>query len=81
MTDRTITLYSKDNCRQCIASERKLIELGVEFEHADATSPENTKLAKDLGHLQAPVMTVVENGEVIDHWSGYRPDLIGDLAA
>ena len=75
-----ITLYSKERCVQCTASERKLTEGNVTFIHADATTDENRELAIGLGYFQAPVMTVVKDGEIVDHWSGYRPDKIEELA-
>lgn len=89
-----ITLYSKERCVQCTASERELKKVGVDFKldgdvivlggttfvHADATTEENLTFVKSLEYLQAPVMTVVRDGELVDHWSGFRPDKIQDLA-
>lgn len=88
----TITLYSRTSCVQCTASQRELKKVGVEFEnygdvveledrkfvYADATTEENLSYVKDeLGYMQAPVMTVVSaDGELVDHWSGFRPDKI-----
>lgn len=91
---REITLYSKERCVQCAASERELRKVGVDFEkdghrivlgetayiHADATSDENREFAMGLGYMQAPVMTVVVDGELTDHWSGFRPDKIQEHA-
>lgn len=35
----------------------------------------------ELGHLQAPVVIVTDQyAEVVDHWSGLRPDKIKGLA-
>lgn len=71
----TVKLYSKPDCRQCIATERRLIARGVEFDYIDM-STDATALAevKKLGYLQAPV--VVTND---DHWSGFRPDKLDNL--
>lgn len=91
----TITLYSKERCVQCTASTRELKKVGVDFEndgdvinlgektfvHDDATTEENLAFVKGLGYLQAPVMTVTVDGEVTDHWSGFRPDKIQEYAA
>ena len=91
---REITLYSKERCVQCAASERELKKIGVDFKedghrivlgettyiHADATTDENRELAMGLGYMQAPVMTVVVDGEMKDHWSGFRPDKIQEHA-
>lgn len=76
-----VTLYSKEHCVQCTASERKLNERHVEFTHEDATTEENLKFIKSLdpGYTRAPIVTVTENDVVIDHWSGYRPDKIDEL--
>lgn len=91
----TITLYSKERCVQCTASQRELKKSGVDFEndgdvieigektfvHDDATTEANLALVKGLGYMQAPVMTVVVDGELLDHWSGFRPDKIEEHAA
>lgn len=68
------TVYEKDNCRACVNTKRKLTELGIQYEVADLTEPGNLAAAKDLGHLQAPVVVWGTK-----HWSGYRPDRIQEL--
>lgn len=80
---REVTLYSKANCVQCTASERKLDDLKVAFEHEDATTEENLSFIRSLdeGYMRAPIMTVSEDGVIVDHWTGYRPDKIEQLAA
>lgn len=92
---KEITLYGKPRCVQCTASERELKKIGVDFEkdghrivlgettyiHADATTDENREVAMGLGYTQAPVMTVVVDGEIVDHWSGFRPDKIKESAS
>ena len=79
---------------QCNASQRELKKFGVEFDqygdrvvlgettyiYADATTADNLEFVKGLGHMAAPVMTVVEDGELKDHWSGYIPDKIQEHA-
>lgn len=91
---KEVTLYSKERCVQCTASERELKKIGVNFEengpriilgettyiHDDATTETNTNFVKSLGYMQAPVMTVVVDGDIVDHWSGFRPDKIGEYA-
>ena len=90
-----ITLYSKERCVQCTASQRELKKVGVDFEndgdvieiedktyvHDDATKEDNLVFLKELGYMQAPVMTVTRDGELVDHWSGFRPDKITEHAA
>lgn len=83
MSSLAVTLYSKEHCVQCTASERKLNEQKVVFAHEDATTEESLTLIRDLdpGYRSAPVITVAnEDGEIIDHWTGYRPDKIDALA-
>ena len=91
---REITLYSKERCAQCNASQRELKKIGVEFTeygdrvvlgettyiYADATAEDNRDFVIGLGHMAAPVMTVVVDGELTDHWSGYIPDKIQEHA-
>lgn len=77
-----VTLYNKPACPQCTATERKLVDLGIKFSHEPALDEKNLSYIKGLGHLQAPVVTVVnDDGELVNHWSGYRPDLLGELVA
>lgn len=68
------------NCRQCDATEKQFDRLGVAYELKDATLPENNSFIKGLGYMQAPVVTVTVDGEVVDHWSGFDPDRCKDLA-
>lgn len=79
---REVKLYGKDNCVQCNASERKLDQHKVEFIHEDATTEENLAFIKSLDetYMRAPILTVSEDGVIVDHWTGYRPDKIDELA-
>ena len=79
MTDRTVTVYSKKPCVQCTATLRKLSELGVEHDILDATLSEHLGLIKGLGYTQAPVVTVEDASGLVDHWSGYQPELLERL--
>lgn len=65
------TVYVKDQCQGCTATKRKLEELGIQYDTADLTIPANIAAAKELGHIQAPVVVWGD-----EHWSGYRPDMI-----
>lgn len=75
MSNRVITMYSKDNCVQCNASERKMKELGLKFEYEDATTDKNQVLIKklDKSYMRAPVLSVSVDGVIVEHWSGYQP--------
>lgn len=71
-----ITVYSKPSCVQCTATYRALENKGLEFEIFDLSVDEKAlETVKELGYLQAPV--VIADG---DHWSGFRPDKIDELA-
>lgn len=73
----TVTVYTKPSCVQCTATYRALNAKGIEFEIFDVSVDDKAlQTVKDLGYLQAPV--VISDGE---HWSGFRPDKIDELAA
>lgn len=59
-----------------MATYRKLDELGITYDVEDARDEENTALISSLKHKQAPVVIVTVGTDVLEHWSGYRPDLI-----
>ena len=72
-----ITVYTKPSCVQCTATYRALDSKGIEYEVLDLSAdPAALEQVKALGYLQAPV--VITDG---DHWSGFRPDKIDELAA
>ncbi len=72
----TITVYTKPACVQCNATYAALNRNGLEYEIVDISK---NAAARDyvinLGYMQAPV--VVVDGE---HWCGFRPDRIKQLA-
>jgi len=73
----SITVYTKPSCVQCNATYRALDSKGIEYEVTDLSQdPAALEQVKSLGYMQAPVV-VTEDG----HWSGFRPDLIDELAA
>jgi glutaredoxin-like protein NrdH len=75
-----VTVYTKPACVQCNATYRALDRAGISYESVDVTaSPEALEYVQDLGYSQAPV--VVVNADDENHWSGFRPDKIGQLAA
>ncbi len=72
-----ITVYSKPSCVQCNATYRALDAKGIEYSVTDVSEDADAlEHVKSLGYMQAPV--VVTDG---DHWSGFRPDKIDELAA
>ena len=71
-----VTLFSKPACVQCTATVRALDGRGIGYRVRDLSEdPEALEKVKALGYLQAPVVVTDE-----DHWSGFRPDLINELA-
>lgn len=76
-TNMAITVYTKPSCVQCNATYRALDAHGIEYEILDLTEdPKALEQVKALGYLQAPVVITDE-----EHWSGFRPDKIEELAA
>ncbi|MGO2660501.1 glutaredoxin-like protein NrdH [Mycetocola reblochoni] len=72
----TITVYTKPSCVQCNATYRALDSKGIEYDILDLSQDEQAlEDVKALGYLQAPVVITGE-----DHWSGFRPDKIEELA-
>ena len=75
--DMTITVYTKPACVQCTATYRALDSKGIDYEVLDLSQdPAALEQVKALGYLQAPVVITDE-----DHWSGFRPDKIDELAS
>ena len=73
----TVTLYSKPRCVQCEATRRALDKNGVPYDVVDLTQDAAAlAMVRELGHLQAPVVVAGDQ-----HWSGFRPDRVADLAA
>ncbi len=72
----TITVYSKPACVQCTATTRALEAKGISFDLVDLTEDAAAMaMVQGLGYRQAPVVVAGE-----EHWAGFRPDLIGQLA-
>ena len=73
----TVTVYTKPSCVQCNATYRSLDSKGIEYEIVDLTEDADALAAvRELGYQQAPVV-ITES----DHWSGFRPDKIDELAS
>lgn len=72
----SITVYTKPRCVQCDATKRALNKSGIAYDLVDLTEDELAlEQVKVLGYAQAPVV-VTSN----DHWSGFRPDKLKELA-
>ena len=72
-----ITVYTKPSCVQCTATTRALDAKGIAYTLVDLTQ-DAVAMAQVLamGYRQAPVVIAGEQ-----HWTGFRPDMIGRLAA
>jgi glutaredoxin-like protein NrdH len=73
----SITVYTKPSCVQCNATYRALDAKGIEYQITDLSEDASAlEQVKALGYMSAPVVVTDE-----DHWSGFRPDKIDELAA
>jgi glutaredoxin-like protein NrdH len=76
-----ITVYVKPSCVQCTSTFRALDNKELDYNNFDlSVDPLALQAVKTLGYLQAPVVVIYEGEEIIEHWSGFRPDLIAELA-
>lgn len=72
----TVIVYTKPACVQCNATYRALDKKGITYKKVDiAQDAEALERIRALGYMQAPV--VITDTE---HWSGFRPDKIEELA-
>ncbi|PCC37584.1 NrdH-redoxin [Brachybacterium alimentarium] len=69
-------MYSKPHCVQCDATKRALNKAGLAYAVVDITEDaEALAKVKSLGYVQAPVVVTDR-----DHWSGFRPEKVKNLA-
>jgi glutaredoxin-like protein NrdH len=72
----SIIVYSKPACVQCTATTRALDAKGISYDVVDLTEDDGALTrVTELGYRQAPVVVAGA-----DHWSGFRPDMIAQLA-
>lgn len=72
----TITVFTKPQCQQCEATKRRLRDREITFETVDLSeNPATLTQLVQAGYRQAPVVITPDAA-----WSGYRPDLIDQLA-
>ena len=70
-----VTVYSKERCVQCAATERALGKYGIKYEVVMLEEhPEELDRLISEGYTAAPIVET-ENGT----WSGYRPDRIKNI--
>lgn len=74
---RKITVYTKNNCVQCMMTKKLLAQYQIEFAEVNVEEvPEALASLKEAGFQSVPV-TIVDNQEPI---VGFRPDLLANLA-
>lgn len=75
-----ITVFTKPDCIQCDRTRAQLTKHGLAFTTRDVTTDPEAYgyITAELGYQQAPVV-VIDDGQ--QHWSGFRPDKIAQLAA
>jgi len=75
-----ITVHTTPICQQCNLTKKMLDRYGAAYEVIDLTEDAEARefVIVTLGHKAAPIVTVRdEDGELLAHWSGFRPDMIG----
>lgn len=72
-----VTVFGRQGCVQCTATQRALEDRGVEFRVVDVDELRGTAADElhALGFQQLPVVKV----EGMAAWSGFRPDMIGAI--
>lgn len=74
-----VTVYTLPVCVQCNQTKKVMDRDGIEYDTVSLLDvPELAAEFKEAGFLQAPIVVVGNNGR---RWSGFRPDLIKELAA
>lgn len=73
-----ITVYSKPDCVQCDRTYFVLDRAKTEYDVKDLSEDSNAlAVVKSLNYLAAPVVVVRDDaGDMVEHWSGFRPDLL-----
>lgn len=78
----SVNVYTKPNCQPCKATKRSLVKLGLSFNELIIEShPDKVAYMKSRGHMSAPFVEVIFNGEVVDEWSGFQPDKLNSVIA
>ncbi|ACZ22791.1 hypothetical protein Sked_28890 [Sanguibacter keddieii DSM 10542] len=77
----TVQVISRDGCQPCVATHRRLAKLQVDYTSVDASDETAIAQARELGHLELPVVIVSDETGVIDSWAGFSPDRLSALAA
>lgn len=78
-----VKLYTTPSCGGCAFNKAALsAEPGIDLEVIDLSQdPEALNMVRtELGHLQAPIITVLDStGRIVEHWSKTDPERIDRL--
>lgn len=73
----SVIVYTKPGCVQCVATYRALDKLDIDYTVVDLSEDAAAlEEVQELGYFAAPVVVTAT-----DHWSGFRPDKISQIAA
>ena len=76
-----VTVYSKEDCSQCDMTKKVMDSKEIPYEERRIDLDEEAlAYVKELGYLAAPVVTVEHDDAPMEHWYGFRPDMIGKIA-
>lgn len=79
---KSVVIFSKEKgCVQCNAMDRALAKTDLLVTKKNGSTEENKAYCMTLGHMQAPVVVVYQDGVVIDHWAGFNPIKTAELVA
>ena len=75
----SVTVLSKPNCRQCVATKDKLVKEEIPFKVLDVTLDDDAmEMARATGVTAMPIVIVdTPAGDRV--WGGYSPDKIKSL--
>ncbi|MGX4687019.1 glutaredoxin-like protein NrdH [Vagococcus sp. JNUCC 83] len=74
----TITLYTKNNCPQCLMTKKFLAQKNVEFNEINIDNePQYIDSLKEQGFQSVPVLKTMDETVTI---VGFRPDQLRTLA-
>jgi glutaredoxin-like protein NrdH len=78
----TVTLYTLPGCVDCQAAGQAMDRKNISFGLISlAALPASADFIRSLGYQGVPVTVVREDdGTVREHWHGFRPDKLQDLA-
>lgn len=77
-----VTVYSlpTEVCVKCRGVEIAMRHRGIKAEKVMLNEDaEAMEYIKSLGYTEAPVTVITQDGEVVDHWSGFRDEKISQL--